>query len=127
MIQLSKNEKMLILACKGQLSDKYPYQGYWYKTLKPLFIEIYGWSPDEGNNYKDYLNCLFATLFDITMKINDDRYKTNLLTDIFHSSFEKTLSNDAELPIERTIHSLCNVIRFTQVMVNDTKRFDLTL
>jgi hypothetical protein len=71
MIQLDSYEKQWVLMCKGHFKDKYPYRGRWHETLKPLFTQIYGWNPDDDNNYHDYLNCLFNKLLDLYLKIKD--------------------------------------------------------
>ena len=69
MIQISKIEQQWIKMCKGHYQKKYPFTGRWVNTLKPLFIEIYGYDPDADNNYNDYLNCMFNRLLDIQLKI----------------------------------------------------------
>ncbi len=127
MINLDKYEKQWILICKGQLKDKYPYTGYWHNTLKPLFKEIYGWDPDEDNNYRDYLWGVFSKLLDVYLKIKDDWSGENYqLKEIFAACFEPRLSNDAELPIERAIHELCSLIGNTRVIDKyNRKRFEL--
>jgi hypothetical protein len=127
MIQLDQNEKQWILLCKGQLQEKYPFKGKWHEALKPLFIEIYGWNPDEDNNYHDYLRCIFNKLLDIYMKIKDRWVDENgQLKEVFFASFYKGVSNDAEIPIERAIYHLCGLIQCTMVVNPDgSKRFDL--
>ena len=127
MIQLDKNEKQWILICKGQLKEKYPYTGYWHNTLKPLWTEIYGWNPDEDNNYQDYLRGVFNVLLSIHLKIKDESASENAqLEELFSEVFEKRMSNDAELPIERGIHRLCGFIQGTRVIdKNGSTRFEL--
>lgn len=127
MIQLDKYEKQLILLIKGQLQEKYPYKGRWVDTLKPLFIEIYGWNPDDDNNYRDYLRGMFNKLLDIQLKIKDNWSDPNgQLKEIFFASFYKGITNDEELPIERAIKHLCGLIQCTTVINSDkTKRFEL--
>jgi len=128
MIQLENNEKELILICKGHREEKYPYQGYWHLTLKPWFTEIYGWNPDEDNNYQDYLQGLFHKLLDLYLKIKDNWSNENgQLKEVFNASFRKGISNDAELPIERSIHSLCALIQFNEVVQDGIKRYDLNV
>lgn len=127
MIKLDKYEKQWILLIKGQLNDKYPYTGTWTETLKPLFIEIYGWNPDEDNNYHGYLRGVFNKLLDIHMKIKDNWYDENgQLKEIFFASFYKSIFYNEELPIERAISKLCGIIQYTSVVDSDgIKRFDL--
>jgi len=127
MIELDLYEKQWILLCKGRLKEKYPFKGTWHETLKPLFTEIYGWNPDEDNNYNDYLRGMFNKLLDILMKIKDQWNDNNAqLKDIFYASFGKGISIDEELPIERAIHSICGLIQCTRVINSDgTKRFEL--
>jgi len=129
MIQLDKYEKQWILLIKGQLQEKYPYKGKWVETLKSLFTEIYGWNPDENNNYHDYLRGVFNKLLDIQLKIKDNWADDNgQLKEIFFASFYKGIINDDELPIERAIGKLCGLIQCTSVIDNiGNKRFDLTL
>jgi len=128
MIELNQFEKQWILFVKGQLKDKYPNtKGQWVDVLKPLFIDIYGWNPDEDKNYSDYLKCLFNKLLDIYMKIKEEQSSENAqLKELFYSSFYKKFSNVSELPIERTINELCHLIRFVAVVDSEgNKRFEL--
>ena len=129
MIELYKYDKQWILLTKGQLQDKYPFKGKWINTLKPLFTEIYGWDPDDYNNYNDYLNCIFKKLLSILMKINDNQsYINREIEDVFFASFYKSFHDESELPIERAINRLCGLIQNTRVINEDgTKRFDLDL
>jgi hypothetical protein len=129
MIELDKYEKQWILMCKGQLKDKYPFTGRWHDTLKPLFKEIYGWDPDEDNNYHDYLHGMFDKLLDVFMKIKTNWSNENgPLKDVFKGVFHKGISNDSELPIERGIYALCGLIQCNMV-VDDKKqpRYNLEL
>jgi len=129
MIILDKYEKQWILLIKGQLLEKYPHTGKWVENLKPLFTEIYGWNPDEDNNYNDYLRGMFNKLFDILLKIKEDWSGTNQqLKKVFYASFNKNMHRDDELPIERAISELCGLIQCTSVLDEKrNKRFDLTL
>ena len=77
MVLLNKYEKLWVLLCKRQLK-KYPWNGSWVETLKPLFTEIYGWNPDEDNNYNDYLRGVFFKLLEIQLKICDDKSGNNV-------------------------------------------------
>lgn len=127
MITLDRNEKKWILLCKGQLREKYPFKGYWHETLKPLFTEIYGWNPDEDNNYHDYLNCIFSKLLDTYLKIKDDWSDENAqIKEIFGAAFYKGISCDEELPIERALHKICGLIQCNAIINPDgSKRYEL--
>lgn len=126
MIELSNTDKRWIKLCKGHYKTQYPWQGEWVITIKPLFTELYGWNPDEDNNYHDYLNCLFNRLFDLYLKIQFDQSGHNQeIKNLFASSFYKTISNESELPIERAIHTLCGLIQFNQVIVDGKNRYEL--
>mgnify|MGYP003607641092 CR=1 FL=1 len=129
MIELDKYEKQWILFCKGQLRGKYSYKGNWVESLKPMFTEIYGWNPDEDNNYNDYLNCIFKKLLSILMKINDNQsYINRQIEDVFFASFYKSFRDESELSIERAINSLCGLIGYTTVIDSKgNKRFDLDI
>jgi len=121
-IELSETDKLLILFCKGQLTDKYSYEGTWIDSLKPLHYELYGWHADEDNNKYDFLFCMFNRLLELYLKIQEDFSGTNLhLREIFYASFSKGISNDHELPIERAIHVLCGLIQNNRVIYNNKK------
>ena len=125
MIKLDKYDKQLILLCKGHLTDKYPLTGKWENTIKPWYFEVYGVNPDE--NYQQYLQVIFYKLLDVHLKIKED-FSGNFqqIKDVFSSTFQKRLSNDSELPIERAIHTLCGLIACTKVTDDEgNKRFDL--
>jgi len=127
MIRLTEYEKQWIKLCKGQLQKKYPFTGKWVETLKPLFIEIYGWNPDENNQYVDYVTTIFSKLLDIHLKIVDDQSGSNhQLLGIFGTAFWKGISRDEELPIERAIAELCGLIQCNSVLEEDgTERYNL--
>jgi len=127
MIQLTKSEKDWIKICKGHyFKTKYPWQGEWTATLKPLFVKVYGWNPDEDNNYQDYLNCLFNKLLEIHLKIIDDRSGTNMqMRGIFEAAFTKGICREQELPIERAIAELCGIIQNNTVIEDGVHRYEL--
>jgi hypothetical protein len=126
MIQLTNPEKQWIKLCKGHYQSKYPPQGQWTETMKPLFVKIYGWNPDEDNNYRDYLNCLFNKLLEIHLKIIDDKSGTNMqMRGIFEAAFYKGISRDQELPIERAISELCGIIQNNTVIEDGAHRYEL--
>jgi hypothetical protein len=126
MIKLTDAEKQIIRCCKGHDEYKYPFTGSWVNNLKPLFFEIYGWNPDEDNNYNDYLNCMFNKLLDIHSKIIDDNSGNNIqIKGVFNAAFSKSISRDDELPIERAISELCGLIQCNQVTVNSVDRYNL--
>lgn len=125
-IQLNKYEKQWIKICKGHYKEQYPHQGHWHLTLKPLFIEIYGWDPDEDGNYMDYLNCIFNKLLDIHLKIADDQSGSNRqLRGIFEAAFYKDIIRDENLPIERAIAELCGLIHSNTVLEDGEERYSL--
>lgn len=126
MILLTRIEKDWIYLCKGHYKDIYPYQGSWVRTLKPLFVEIYGWNPSEDNNYKDYLNCIFNKLLELYLKIQDDRSGNNVqLRGIFEAAFYKGISRTERRPIERAIAELCGLIQNNTVIEDGVKRYEL--
>jgi len=101
MINLTKIEKDWIKLCKRHFQSKYPFKGKWMNTLKPLFIKIYGWNPDEDNNYRDYLNCVFNKLLDIHLKIAYDRSgNNNQLRGIFEAAFYKGIVRDEDYQLK---------------------------
>lgn len=126
MIEIDKHEKQWVLLIKGR-HDKYPTKGKWVNILKPLFTEIYGWNPDEDNNYNDYLRGIFNKLLDLFLKIKDNWSDENgQLKQVFGASFNKSYSREDELPIERAISELCGLIQTTSVLdSNKNKRFEL--
>lgn len=124
MIELSKTDKQWINFCKG--NHDYPTANTWTDSLKPLFTEIYGWNPDEDNNYHDYLNCIFNKLLDVHLKILVDHSGCNRqIRDVFGAAFYKGISNSQELPIERSIAELCGLIQCNIVVDNGVKRYEL--
>ena len=126
MIELTKYEKQWIKICKGHYKSKYPSQGSWVLTLKPLFVEIYGWDPDEDGNYRDYLNCMFNKLLDIHLKIIHDQSGSNRqLRGIFEAAFYKGISRTEILPIERAIAELCSLIQNNTVLEDGEPRYSL--
>lgn len=130
MIHLNKYEKQWILLLKGKLEEKYPRKGTYIETLKPLFKDIYGWDPDEDENYHDYLRGLFNKLLSIYLKIEDNKSGDPIyyLSEIFHASFYNTISIDQELPIERAITKICSLIRCTSFLDSAGEpRYDLEI
>jgi len=126
MIELTKYEKQWIKICKGHYKSKYPSQGSWVLTLKPLFVEIYGWDPDEDGNYRDYLNCMFNKLLDIHLKIIHDQSGSNRqLRGIFEAAFYKGISRTENLLIERAIAELCSLIQNNTVLEDGEPRYSL--
>lgn len=112
--------------CKGYYQEKYPFTGRWVNSLKPLFIEIYGYNPDEDENYQSYLGCIFEKLFDIYLKIADDQSGCDLqLKELFIAAFYKSVSRDDEYPIERAISQLCGLIQSNSVYDNGIERYKL--
>ena len=121
LIKLEKSEKKMILFCKGHLKTKYPFKNNWVSSFKPLFKDIYGWDPNEDNNYHDYLVGLFNKLLDIQLKIEDDRSGDNIqLRGIFSAAFSKGVVRTDDLPIERAISELCGLIQCNTVWEKET-------
>jgi hypothetical protein len=117
MIHLEKTDKQWIKFCKGHYKSKYPFTGRWIDSLKPLFIEIYGYDPDIDGNYHNYLICMFNKLLDIHLKIVADYSGTNMqLREIFSAAFYKSISRDDDLPIERAISQLCGLIQSNPII-----------
>jgi hypothetical protein len=130
MIHLSDTDKKWIKLCKGHYQDKYPMTGRWVDNLKPLFTEIYGWNPDEDNNYIDYLACVFNKLLEVQLKICDDQSGSNRqLKDIFEAAFyQNTLRYDKQdTPIERAIACLCGLLQGNRYLDNEHPRYNLTV
>ncbi len=128
MIELNDYDIRWILLCKGHLTEEYPFRGYWHETLKPLFLFIYGWGPDENNNhYHEYLNVMFNKLLELHLKIQDDQSGSNIqLKSIFSATFYKGICNDSDIPIERAIHTLCGLIQNNRVITEvGIKRYEL--
>ena len=125
MIQLDKYEKDWILLIKGHYKDKYPLNAKnWTDSLKPMFEEVYGWSPTEF--YDDYLRGMFNELLDIYLKIQLDQSGSNhQLKSIFGAAFNRDIIRDYKKPIERAIASLCGEIQCNQVIVDGVHRYKL--
>jgi hypothetical protein len=125
MIELDKYEKNWILLIKGHFNDKYPTNAKnWTSTLKPMFEEVYGWSPKE--HYNDFLNCMFGKLLDIYLKIQLDESGSNhQLKSIFGAAFYKSFVREQRRPIERAISELCGQIQCNQVIVDGVHRYEL--
>ena len=121
MIQLSETEKRIILMCKGHYKDIYPYKGNWVITLKPLFEEIFGWSPDDFP--KDYRYGLFQKLFDTFLKIQYDGSGSNRqLKELFSVAFSKGIVRNQRQSIDRVINELCGLIQYNIVLEEGSKK-----
>ena len=125
MIQLDKYERNWILLIKGHFKDKYPVNANkWTDTLKSMFEEVYGWSPND--HYDDYLMGMFNKLLDIYLKIQLDQSGSNhQLKTIFGAAFYKSISRNQRRPIERAIAALCGEIQCNQVIVDGVHRYKL--
>ena len=125
MIELDKYERNWILLIKGHFDDKYPVNAKnWTDTLKPMFEEVYGWSPTEF--YDDYLRGMFNELLDIYLKIQLDQSGSNhLLKSVFGAAFGKSIIRTQRRPIERAIAELCGIIQCNQVIVDGVHRYKL--
>jgi len=127
MIHIDDSEKRWIKFCKGHYHDQYNTNAKnWIESMKPLFQEVYGWSPDEF--YHDFLGCMFNKLLDIYLKIQLDQSGSNVhLKEIIGAGFEKTYRREYDLPIERVIAELCGQIQCNSVIVNEFERYNLDL
>lgn len=125
MIKLSKTQIAFLLAIKGR-TIKINARN-WAGSLKPLFTDCYGWSAEDFP--RDYHWALFNFLFDLYMEVRDSEgYKHSQIKDIFKAAFDKSISRDQELPIERAIAELCGLIQCVTVKnPNGTFRIDLEL
>ena len=126
-IELSNFDTKLIKLCKNHYEDKYPLKGSWFETAKPLFEEIYGYSPDE--HLSDYKRVLFEKLFGVALKIAEDEYQRDrMLKDVFYASFSKSISREQEEPILRAISCLFGHIQCSLVINPDgSERFNLNI
>lgn len=125
-IELNPNEVMWIRLLKGYSFDLYPFKESWIETIKPLFTNVYGWNPDEDNNYHDYLDCLFNRLYDIYIKIEHPERINYSIKELFKISHYKSISIDNELPIERGIIKLIGLIQGVEILnIDGSKRFNI--
>jgi len=125
MIELTDLEKKWILVCKGHFKKEMPRGDSWVETLKPIFVETFGWTPDV--DVYGFHTCLFNKLLSLHKKISIDTSYERELREVFEASFHKTTGNDTESSIERAIYQLRSLICVNQVMVNDTYRYSLEL
>lgn len=125
-IYLSKEEKRWIKLIKGHYHKIYRTNAKnWIETLQVIFEEIYGWSPKE--HYADFLDCIFQKLFEIYMKIRDDKSGHNMqLKEIIRASFQQSFRRDYKEPIERVIAELCGQIQCNTVIEGGFARYDLS-
>ena len=133
-INLSKNEAIWILLCKGWILKKYPVVNEnglainksisFLNYIKPYFAEVYSWTADDFE--EDFLRCIFNVLFDIFMKIRMDENNNSDLKDIISRTAIKTYVDNEENPIIRCILAIKSKIAITLVInENKTKRFYL--
>jgi len=133
-INLSKNEAIWILLCKGWVLKKYPVVNEngvtidksisFIDYIKPYFAEVYGWTADDFE--EDFLRCVFNVLFDIFMKIRMDENNNSDLKDIISRTAIKMYFDSEENPTVRCILAIKSKIAITLVInENKTKRFDL--
>lgn len=124
-IALTPTDVKWIKLCKGHYKDKYPYMTtHWLDALKPLFIEIYQYDPNE--HYYEFTNCMFKRLLEITEKIreSDDAYKMQIMQ-VFDASFEESVFRKYPLPIERAVAELCSIIQNNIVIKDGVDRYSL--
>ncbi len=126
LISLTEAEMKWIRLCKGHYKDRYRTSASdWITSLKPMFLEVYKWDPDE--HYMDFLDCVFKRLLEIQIKISDDKSGNNCqLQEVFNASFYKSARRDYPLPIERCIAELCGLIQCNRVVEeNGQRRYNL--
>jgi YesN/AraC family two-component response regulator len=128
-IELTKNEKIWILLCKGWIMKKYPIKDKEYKSfmdyIQPYFDEVYGWSAKEFE--QDFQRCIFNALFDIFMKIREGCQNNSDIKEIILTGCFKCLWNDDKNALLRIIRKIRSEIAIASVMDNDgTARFDLS-
>lgn len=115
-----------IKLCKLHYAPKYspPSGAGWIECLKPLFEEIYGYSPDE--HYDTFLDGMFNELMNIRKLIreNDEEHEMQI-RHVFHQAFYKTSVRNYELPIERAIAELCGQIQANIVVKDGVERYSL--
>ncbi len=122
-IRLSKGEIMWIKLCKGHYKNSLD-KGGWIESLKPTFLEVYGWSADEF--YNDYLDCMVNKLLDIHLKIQKDMSGNNVqIKSILKASFYQSVFRQEEEPIERVIAELCSQIQNNVVIEDGIHRYHL--
>jgi hypothetical protein len=125
-IKLNPNDVIWIKLLKGHSFDLYPFNESWIDTIKPLFIKLYGWNPNEDNNHHDYLNCLFDRLYNLYVKIEYPERINYSTKELFRISHYKSISINNELPIERGIIKLIGLIQGVEILNTDgSKRFNI--
>ena len=128
MIELSNSDKQWINFCKNRLGNKYPFKNNWIDSMKPMFLDLYGWNPDDDNYYLDFLECVFRRLLDVQLLISESDYHDHHreLNEIFKASFNSSILDDFKLPIERAIIALRSSIAFNLVVnIDGSKRYEL--
>jgi len=128
-IELTMYEKAWIKFSKGHFKDMLRTDASsWVESAKPLFKQIYGWDPDEGNNMKDFRSCLFNKLYSIHYKIAEGAWSRERVTlDVFKQAFSHTERRDYDLPIERAIAELLGEIKCNTVIEDGFHRYNLDL
>jgi hypothetical protein len=126
-IELSSNEKIWILLCKGWIMKKYPISKK-HKTfvdyIKPYFAEVYGWTAEDFE--EDFKRCIFNVLFDIFMKVREDFQHDSDIKEIISIGCFKSLSYDDEDSMLRVIRKIRGEIAVSRVTNEDgTKRYDV--
>lgn len=124
-IALTPTDVKWIKLCKGHYKDKYPYMTtHWLDALKPIFIEIYQYDPNE--HYYEFTNCMFKRLLEILQKISESEadYK-RYVHEVFNASFEESVFRKYPLPIERAVAELCSIIQNNLVIKDGAERYSL--
>lgn len=109
LIELDRIDKQLVLLSKGHMESKYPFNETWVKTLIPFYNDHYALDSEE--NLKTFKKCMFNKLLTLLIKLSEsDAQKEKQITEVFHVSFNKTLTYNEEESIDRAITKLCHFI-----------------
>ena len=116
MIQLTKPQIKIIRAIKGH--DDYKINARdWFRSLIPLYTDIYGWDEVTLTFRDDIRALVFNSLLDIYMLIKDDNSDSNSqLKVLFNVAFQRTTTRDYDNPIDRVIAELCGLIQSNKVL-----------
>lgn len=130
MIKLTEFEKLITLYSKHHKLKSISDELSFFDGLEILYSKHFYYDIENPNRNKlEFKFHMFNIMYDLLLKIYDgyDIHKT--IKEIFEQSFFKNpFGNDYELPVERSLFKIRNIISMTTV-VNDDKseRFSLTL
>jgi len=129
MIQLSRNEKIWIMLCKGWTLKKYSSKKYtkgknFIDYIRPHFTEVYGWSADQFD--RDFKNVVWNVLFELYMKVRSERTNDADLKEIVLAGAGMLSWDDEKDAVIRIISKVRSEITVCAVNNQDgSKRFDL--